>query len=105
MPKAIFIQSDGSRHKVEIRLGQSLMEAAIRSGVEGILAECGGSAMCATCHCFVELAPAGLPPMSEEEDVMLNETATPRQDNSRLSCQIRMEQALDGITVRIPSEM
>lgn len=105
MPTAIFIQPDGSRREIEVRTGQSLMEAAIRNGVAGILAECGGSAMCATCHCLVEEAPQSLPDIGDEEDAMLDETASPRQKNSRLSCQIRMDATLDGIVVRIPAEM
>lgn len=105
MPSATFILPDGSQRVIDLREGQSLMEAAIRNGIGAILGECGGSAMCATCHCFVESAPAALAPPTEDEDVMLDETATQRQSNSRLSCQIRMTAALDGIVVRIPAEM
>jgi 2Fe-2S ferredoxin len=105
MPKATYILPDSSQQTLELRDGQSLMEAAIRGGIGAILGECGGSAMCATCHCYVETAPGDLPPVSDDEDAMLDETAAPREAHSRLSCQIRMTPALDGITVRIPAEM
>lgn len=105
MPKATYLLPDGSAREIEMREGQSLMEAAIRNGIGEILGECGGSAMCATCHCYVEQSPADLPPVADNEDAMLDETAAERQPNSRLSCQIRMTPALDGIVVRIPIEM
>lgn len=105
MPKATYILPDGTAREIEMRDGQSLMEAAIRNGIGAILGECGGSAMCATCHCYVETAPAALPPLGDDEDAMLDETAAERLPNSRLSCQIRMTAALDGITVRVPAEM
>ncbi|WP_370208994.1 2Fe-2S iron-sulfur cluster-binding protein [Pararhodobacter marinus] len=105
MPKATYILPDGSQRTLDLRDGQSLMEAAIRNGIGAILGECGGSAMCATCHCYVENAPVALPPVGADEDAMLEETAAPREANSRLSCQIRMTPALDGIAVRIPAEM
>lgn len=105
MPKVTFILPDESQQTLDLREGQSLMEAAIRNGIGAVLGECGGSAMCATCHCYVEQAPEALPPISDDEDAMLDETAAPRAENSRLSCQIRMTAALDGIIVRIPAEM
>lgn len=105
MPKVTYILPDGSRREIELREGQSLMEAAIRNGIEEILGECGGSAMCATCHCYVEEAPEALPPLGEDEDAMLEETAAERLSNSRLSCQLRMSPSLDGIIVRVPAEM
>ncbi len=105
MPVATYVLPDGSRHAIAVREGQSLMEAAVRNGIGAIRGECGGSAMCATCHCFVEDDPSGLPPLGDDEDAMLDETATDRQPNSRLSCQIRMTPELDGLTVRIPAEM
>lgn len=105
MPKATFLLPDGSARDIELKMGQSLMEGAVRNGFVEILGECGGSAMCATCHVFVETADADLPPMSDEEDAMLDETAQDRTQASRLSCQIRMTEALDGIVVRVPEEM
>lgn len=102
MTTIVYRLADGSERQLDVRESQSVMEGAIRNGVPGILAECGGSCMCATCHVYVEGGPAdALPPMSEDEDVMLGESIAPRRDNSRLSCQIKASSALDGLIVRI----
>ena len=101
MPEIIFIEANGARHKVEAAVGASVMRAAVTHGIEGILAECGGAAACATCH--VVLAPhAGLAPRSTIEDDMLDSTAVPRQEGSRLSCQVIMTPALAGLEVHLP---
>jgi 2Fe-2S ferredoxin len=72
------------------------METAVRNGVPGIVAECGGSLSCATCHVFVrEDCLSKLPPMEDMEDEMLYGTAVDREDNSRLSCQLRLTDELD----------
>lgn len=106
MYKATYILPDGSHKTLELREGQSLMEGAIRNGIAEILGECGGSAMCATCHVRVTDTNGGeLPEVSDEEDAILDETAADRLENSRLSCQIRMTEALDGIVVQVPEEM
>lgn len=105
MPKATYILPDGTQRTLDLREGQSLMEAAIRNGITAILAECGGSAMCATCHVQIEHSPGPLPPVSDDEDAMLEETAMARTDASRLSCQIRMRPDLDGIVVRVAHPM
>lgn len=81
------------------------MQAAIAHGVEGIVAECGGSAMCATCHVYVnESDLPRAPEMKAEEDEMLEFTASPREPTSRLSCQLVMTPELDGIVVHLPPE-
>jgi 2Fe-2S ferredoxin len=102
MPKVTFIAFDGTRREVQAESGLSLMRAAVDNGVPGIDADCGGACACATCHVFVE-APWGamLPPIGTQEEEMLNFTAE-RRDNSRLSCQIPMTDALDGLTVSLP---
>ncbi|PVH27407.1 2Fe-2S iron-sulfur cluster-binding protein [Pararhodobacter oceanensis] len=105
MPKATYILPDGSKNTLAVPNGQSLMEAAIHNGLTAILGECGGSLACATCHCFVEDAPGPLPEISDHEDAMLDMTATDRTEQSRLSCQIIMSDALDGIVLRVPDEM
>jgi 2Fe-2S ferredoxin len=85
------------------RTGQSLMQAAVDANVAGIVAECGGMMTCATCHVYVREPFLGLlPAMSSDEDSMLGFTASPRQANSRLSCQIRLADELDGLTVDLP---
>lgn len=105
MPKVIFIDADGTRHEVEGKNGLSLMEIAISNNIDGVEAECGGSCMCATCHCFIEKEfTTGVPAMESDEDEMLGFTAVDRQSSSRLSCQIKMTDELDGIEVNLPSE-
>ena len=83
--------------------GQSLMQAAVAANVPGIEADCGGMMTCATCHVYVrEPFLAQLPDMTEDEDSMLDFTADVRKANSRLSCQIPLTEALDGLTVDLP---
>jgi ferredoxin, 2Fe-2S len=91
MPKVTFTDSGGDSRTVDANPGDSVMETAVRNGVPGIVAECGGSLSCATCHVFVDPEEfAALPPMEEMEDEMLYGAAVDRQDTSRLSCQIRI---------------
>ncbi len=83
--------------------GQSLMQAATRAGVEAIAADCGGSLTCATCHVYV--SPewlARLPVPSADELSMLEMTASPRQANSRLSCQLIATNTMDGMAIALP---
>ena len=83
--------------------GKSVMQLATGAGVAGIVGECGGSAMCATCHVYVDEAWLDkLPPPEAPELEMLECTAADRLPNSRLSCQIKLVPSLDGLTVRIP---
>ncbi len=103
MPKIIYISHQGERSEIEVPLGDSVMEGAIRNGIDGIVAECGGSCLCATCHVYVEekFLPL-LPPIDEEQDAMLESTASERRPNSRLSCQIAVRRELDGLIVHTP---
>ena len=102
MPKVKFIQPDGEEQVVEIAPGWSVMEGAVKNRVPGIDADCGGACACATCHVYVDpkWLPA-LPPKDEMEDAMLD-FAVGAAPNSRLSCQLRMTSALDGLVVRVP---
>lgn len=94
---------DGSETVVEAKPGDSLMHTAIAHGIDGIVGECGGSAMCATCHVYVpEEWLARLPPPDEDEAEMLQHTAAERQPNSRLACQIVAGPEIDGIVVDMP---
>ncbi|MEA2620369.1 MAG: 3-phenylpropionate/trans-cinnamate dioxygenase ferredoxin reductase component [Chloroflexota bacterium] len=100
-PRATFIQPDGSVTSVDIPAGLSLMDGSIRNNLPGILAECGGMCSCGTCHVFVEPGwQERLPEPEYEEDELL-EFLEGRQPNSRLSCQIVMDDGLDGIVVRV----
>ena len=105
MPKVTWIQPGEGAETFDIPEGRSLMLGAQMSGVEGILGECGGQAMCATCHVYVDASSnVELPPMLEDEDVMLDTTACERRTNSRLSCQITSTPAIDCIVLRLPEE-
>lgn len=102
MPFVTYRQSDGARYRVEAPAGDSLMRIAANNGIEGIIGDCGGVMSCATCHVFVaEPFLALLPPILPNEDDMLDCTAQERRPNSRLSCQITLTDALDGIEVQI----
>ena len=99
-----FIASDASQISVKGKVGQSLMAAATAADVDGIAADCGGLLTCGTCHVFVaEPFTSSLPPPDADELAMLAFTATARQPNSRLSCQITLTPALDGLTVELPA--
>ena len=103
MPTISFIHRDGNSERVEVSDGESAMQAATRHGLDGILAECGGNAMCATCHVYVDDAwVARLPAMAEDEDALLDGAAAERLPNSRLSCQIKITPELDGLVLRLP---
>ncbi len=103
MPDITYVQPDGTRETLDVAVGNTIMLAATSHGLEGIVGECGGNAMCATCHVFVEPDQLDLlPPMTDDEDALLDGTAIERQPNSRLSCQIHVTPALEGFVVHIP---
>ena len=103
MPRITFIHPDGRTESVEAEADGSAMLAALTHGIDEIVAECGGSAVCATCHVYVEDDwLLKLPPVSDDEDELLEGVATERMPNSRLSCQIRMTPELDGLVLRLP---
>lgn len=105
MPQVTYIETSGKAHLVDLPLGATLMEGAVQNDVKGIVAECGGSCMCATCHVYVdEQFVDRLPDMEEEEDEMLAGAAAERKSNSRLGCQVRISNKLDGIIVHIPEK-
>lgn len=105
MPKVTYITPDGSETTLEARDGDSVMETAVKSGVKGIVAECGGACACATCHVYVDEAFTGaVGEAGDLEDDMLDGAASERKPNSRLSCQIKMSAELDGLKVTIAPE-
>jgi|SRR6516225_4725188 2Fe-2S ferredoxin len=102
MPQIIFIDAQGLQKDIEVPIGTNLMQAATQHGVEGIVADCGGSMSCATCHVFVDPAfIESLEPPGPTEEQMLDYTAAPRQANSRLSCQVKVTSALEGMSVHV----
>jgi 2Fe-2S ferredoxin len=103
MPRIVFVTHDGVTQTVEEAAGVSVMQAALNADITGIVGECGGSMMCATCHVYVrEPWAATLPAMTATESEMLTMTASERKPSSRLSCQIKMSAEIDGITVDLP---
>jgi ferredoxin, 2Fe-2S len=103
MPTITFIHPDGRAEPVEAEIDDSAMRAAIVHGIDGIVAECGGSLVCATCHVYVDdgwVGRAG--PVGDDEDELLAGAAAERQSGSRLSCQIKITTELDGLVLRLP---
>lgn len=103
MSKLIFRYSNGEEISVDAEVGRSVMAAATASGIDGIVAECGGNAMCATCHVYVspdllDIAPA----MADDEDEMLEFVVGERRDGSRLSCQITVTEDMNGTVIELP---
>ena len=102
MAKIHFVNHKGETRTVEVENGATVMEAAIRNSIPGIEAECGGACACATCHVYVDeawTAEVGEPEAMEED---MLDFAYDVQPNSRLSCQIKVRDALDGLVVRVP---
>jgi 2Fe-2S ferredoxin len=103
MPTITYVHPDAVRDDVDLAAGTTVMLGAVAHGIEGIVAECGGNCMCATCHVYVEPDQLDtLPPMSDEEDALLDGTAAERRPSSRLSCQITVTPELDGLVVHLP---
>jgi 2Fe-2S ferredoxin len=99
-----FIANNSHPTRASGKIGQSLMDAAVAAGVDGIAADCGGMLTCATCHVMVaEPFASLLPPADAEEQAMLAFTATPPTPASRLSCQIILRAELEGLTVELPA--
>jgi 2Fe-2S ferredoxin len=104
MPTVVFHHPDAPPDVVEAPAGTSLMRAAVQRGVRGIVGECGGQAMCATCHVYVHPEYLDeLEPIEEDEDEMLEDTAAPRLERSRLGCQVPLDDARPEIHVDVPS--
>lgn len=105
MPKVVFITLDGTERVVDANVGESVMAAAVRNGIPGIIGECGGNCSCATCHVYVDDEYAAtVGGANGMEDDLLDLGVADRRDTSRLSCQISVSEDLDGLTVRIPAE-
>lgn len=104
MTRIVFRTSEGVDHPVEVEPGTSLMLAAISNGLDGIVGECGGSAMCATCHVYIaEEDDTRVPPRAPIEDDMLDSAADEVTARSRLGCQIAVTAEMEGIIVRMPA--
>jgi 2Fe-2S ferredoxin len=105
VPKVIYVGDGGEEHAVDAAVGESVMAVAVKSGVPGIVGECGGNASCATCHVWVraEFVPLVGEPNDMEED-LLDLAVSERREGSRLSCQVPMTPELDGLIVDVPPD-
>lgn len=102
MVKITYVAADGAEHVVDVQPGLSLMQGAVRNGVSGIVAECGGNCACGTCRVYVEepwRAATGQASDMEEATMDVREDPSP---GKRLSCQIKVTEVLDGMVVRMP---
>ena len=105
MPLIIVTGRDGEKFDLDAEENQTLMEVIRDNGIEGMDAICGGCCSCATCHVYVDPEfIAKLPPISEDEDMLLDGSLHRKPEVSRLSCQIRMSNALDGLSLEIAPE-
>lgn len=104
MPSLVIVNRQGQEHRIEAQSGISLMEVIKEAGYDEMLAMCGGNCACATCHVFIDSDAAGIAAPTENETALL-ETSLHFGDKSRLSCQIPVTDALNGLRVVIaPSE-
>ena len=102
MPKVTYIEHDGKEHVVDAPVGQTVMEAAVKNAIPGIDADCGGACACATCHVYVDEAWAGKTGESSGMEQSMLDFANDVEETSRLSCQIKITNELDGLIVRMP---
>ncbi|MDT0683056.1 2Fe-2S iron-sulfur cluster-binding protein [Roseicyclus sp. F158] len=105
MVKVTYVSHDGDKTTVDAEEGASVMHTAIANDVEGIVGECGGAMMCATCHCYVDDAwTAAVGVRHDEEGEMLEGASAEVTERSRLSCQIKLTPELDGLVVHLPED-
>jgi 2Fe-2S ferredoxin len=105
MPTVVYVDLTGVNRAVVAPAGATVMDTAVRNGVAGIVGQCGGSLACASCHVYVEDPWLQLTGRAEGmEDEMLDDALADRLPGSRLSCQIRLTDTLDGLTVRVAPE-
>jgi len=96
---------DDETRTVDAVVGDSVMETAIKNDIDEIVAECGGSLICSTCHVYLDDETVAVVPEADDaEQDMLEGVASERQKNSRLSCQIIVSEEMDGHTIHTPSE-
>ena len=104
MAKITFVQKDGTSQIVEANVGMSAMEAAVKNAVPGIDADCGGACACATCHVYVDPQWQEITGERNELEADMLDFAFEVKENSRLSCQLKVSDALDGLVVQVPEK-
>ncbi|MBI5941194.1 MAG: 2Fe-2S iron-sulfur cluster binding domain-containing protein [Caulobacterales bacterium] len=102
MAKITYIEHDGTEHTVDVKTGLSVMEGAIKHNIPGIDADCGGACACATCHVYVDEAWASKTGEKSAMEESMLDFAENVEPSSRLSCQIKVTDELEGLTVRMP---
>jgi 2Fe-2S ferredoxin len=102
MPKVTFVEFNGTEHHTDAEAGQSVMQVAINNLVPGIIAECGGNCSCATCHVYIEEPWSSLITAPTQQELEMVDCALHVTKASRLSCQVQITPALDGLVVRLP---
>jgi 2Fe-2S ferredoxin len=102
MVRIVYVEHDGARHEVEAPPGMNLMEAAVKNGVAAIEGECGGALACATCHVYVPEAWQPVTGQASEDEIEMLEFGVDVDERSRLGCQIKITEAMDGLTVFTP---
>ena len=102
MPVVTYINHNGAINEIEVASGTSVMQGAVDNMLDGMVAECGGSCSCATCHCYVDDAWVGKVPAAGEMEKDMLECVLAPSANSRLSCQIVVTDELDGLVVKLP---
>ena len=104
MPKIIYKDYQGTSKTIEVQNGLSVMEGAIQKEIPGIDADCGGSMACATCHVYVDEKWIDKIPKAEDAEIDMIDMAFEPKKNSRLSCQIIVNEELDGLVVTTPEK-
>jgi 2Fe-2S ferredoxin len=105
MPKITYIEHNGTEHVVDVPVGLTVMEGARDNGIPGIEADCGGACACSTCHVYVDPDWFDrLPPIEPMEEDMLDFAFKPDPNRSRLTCQLKVTEALEGLIVEMPEK-
>ena len=102
MPAITYVEFDGSEYHVDVAVGNSVMEGALNNMSDGIVAECGGSCVCCTCHCMIDPEWSEVVGEANDEENELLEMLDVREPTSRLSCQVQVTDEMDGMVVRLP---
>ena len=102
MAKITYLEHNGTEHVVDVKPGLSVMEGAVKNNIPGIDADCGGACACATCHVYVDEAWRDKTGERSTMEVSMLDFAEGVRSNSRLACQIKVSEALDGLIVQMP---
>jgi ferredoxin, 2Fe-2S len=100
--KITYIEASGREHTVQAKIGHTVMETAVKNGVPGIVAECGGQRACATCRVYVDEAWRAKTGEAGKDELSMIEFSGETEPSARLSCQIKVVEGLDGLVVRMP---